>query len=149
MSALSEIVGTASEPHSFTHNGKVYTARMIDDAMKVAWERRLLDRNREFWRESLTRAEYIAKLEQLNEKYMGGAYSMLSPFGLKMLNSTEGQLILACLIFDLTQLQVIGLMTERKADVTGLIKLIIRESLPVEDAPPDSPEAKEATAPNL
>ncbi len=170
MSALNQIVGDASK-HTFTSkSGKTYNLRLIDDSLMADWEKKQLARAREFEsgnRELLSRDEYMERLDRLSERYHAGQYSLTGWFvknagvfqkfagkesadvmSLVTPEVAQGFLLLSSLVFGCDQTEMQRLMRESGAEVTSLLGLVIKESMPVPEqngeAPPGTPTSPNA-----
>ncbi len=153
MSAQSEIVGNAGSPHVFTHGGKKYTLRLIDDSLNVEWERKQLARAREFEagnRGILSRDEYMDRLDRLSERYHAGEFSLFR--WLVKNQSIIGQaksdqkgladrlianpevahnfILLFSLIFGCEELEMMKMLAEAGPEVASYVNLIVKESMP-------------------
>jgi len=122
-----------AEAHEFVHKDKVYKVGLVNQAVKLKFERALFHRAKEAaleMRDLMTPDEYRDHLKQLNDDYIGGQYGMDSPRGLEVLRSVQGGITLVALLFGVDNAEAVQLIMERKDDVTALLQVVLHESFP-------------------
>lgn len=133
MGVESEMWGNAGGGHTLTYNGKTYTARLIDGEVKAKFEKRLYARARAVeaaMLEDRGSEAYQKRLDVLADAYLCGEFDIMSPRGLKFLQTLSGQAFLLSLLVDCDEKEVYGLGIAKTQEVISLLKVIIRESFP-------------------
>lgn len=133
MSALSEALGNAAPGHRISHRGQTYQVSLVDQKVKVAFERRLFERHKETLlglKEAYTPQEYRDRLAELQEAYTLGELGLLSPAGVRFLKSVTGIQLLLSLLVGASEDQILQLVMEKPDEVRGLIGTILAESFP-------------------
>lgn len=145
MGVTSEILGNAGAAHVLEHNGKVFKVRLIDQAVKSAFEKRMYERAKHGLielRDAMTKDEYFARLRELGDNYEAGEYELLSERGLKFIQTTQGVKFLLALLLDCSEEELFSLLTSKGKEITSLINLVIRESFPGLEVAPEGGETK-------
>lgn len=130
---LSAVLGNSVPGHTFDHNGKTYTLRYIDQAMKDAFQKHLFAQARIAageLRSLMTPEEFAKRLDQLNSDFVLGEYAIESKLGIRFLSSQTGWIWLASHIIGCEFGEVVVLLKDRGAEIAALIQLVIAESMP-------------------
>ena len=133
MGMREELLGNVGPPHLIEHDGVTYHCRLIDQHVQAAFAKALLARAKTAageLRELMNATEWLAYLRGLNEEYLRGEFALLSPRGLAVLGGTDGQLLLASLLFEVPALDLLGLFAGRGPEVAELMRTVFRESFP-------------------
>ncbi len=133
MSALSETLGNAASPHTITHRGKTYTISLVDQRAKTAFERWNFERDKERLREVkdiLPPDDYAIRARALSDAWMGGEFDFESPSSMAAMQTEKGMLALARILIGCSEEEVICLAVERSDDLTAIMELVFKESMP-------------------
>lgn len=133
MGVESEMWGNTAQPHEIEWNGKIYKVRLIDGNVKASFERRLFNRaraNEDLFKEGRTPEEHKAKLDALADDYLCGAYDIMSPRGLRYMQSHPGMAFLASLLIGCEEKEVYGLVVQKSVEFISLLEVILKESFP-------------------
>lgn len=140
MSAMGESFGTYGVPHEFKLRDpegkvtKVYTLSLVDDAVKMALEKRIFERARDVLfslREGMSIEHYEKRLDKLADDYQEGYFSpFTSEQGQKYLKTKSGALQLMALIFQCQEAEAASLGADpiNQAEIETLIKVVLQES---------------------
>ncbi len=131
MSELSAALGTAGPPHQIVHEGRTYSFRLIDAGCKNAIEKLLDRRAREAVyvdRDWMTEDQYIARLKEVAEAYGNYEYAFTSDRTQKVLQTTQGVMLLLETITGESEDDLTRLMMARGPEVNLLIKTVMEES---------------------
>ena len=140
MGITSEILGNAAPAHELEQGGKVYRFGLIDQAVQAAWEKRLYEKDIEavkIQKEAglLSGHEYGMALARLTTAYRDGDYEMLSPSGIKLLQTLPGVRLLLALLLACSADEIVQLLLARRAEVVQKVRLVLAESFPGLDLP--------------
>ena len=128
--SISHALGSSGASYTFDHNGKTYKVRHLDQSARAAFEQWLkkgvLDALASM-RDYLSPEALAAKEDAFFAAASAGDYSFYSPHAAKALQTPAGVLRLASILFDATEDEMVGLMSERQDDVIRLLKLIKSE----------------------
>jgi hypothetical protein len=130
--------GPAGTALTIEYDGKTYRARPVTDEVLGEFEAALAGRARkglDAVKASLTREEYLERLDGVARDFEGGEYSLYSQRGQAFLLTREGALTVAALLFGVGKAEVLRLTAARQDEVTALITQVVRESFP----PPPEP----------
>jgi hypothetical protein len=155
MGVDSLIVGDSARPYRLEHDGQVIEFRLIDQAVKAEWERRLYLR-------AMTGAQVLAavtsrawlenRLVELEKQYHTGGFGFLTESSIKYLQTPGGMDLLMTLRTDRDLVSLAGVIAAIGTQVKALLHAILRESFPgVKFSPPkedDQGDAKEDSSPN-
>lgn len=133
MSALSEALGNAGPAYTLTHDGKTYTVRLIDQGVKVAFEKALFERARQAavsCKDLYSPEAFAARLDQISEAKAVGEYELLSPRGLRLMQTLPGVQLLLSLMLDTDDAIISAIVASQPAEVKSLVKVVLRESFP-------------------
>lgn len=144
---ISHVLGTHSPGHKVLLGDRVYTARPVTQKVKAGFERWL---ERRVIRGFLTAQDeddpglFRRAVEVVADRIAAGTYAFHGDLAQQVLQTTDGSLALASLIFDCSEEEMLRLMTEKGAEVGAILSLVLRESFPgarvepVETADPNS-----------
>lgn len=134
MGVESEIWGNlAGAPHTLEYNGKTYKLSLINQKVKVAFEKARLSKAKEalaVLKDVLEPEDYRARLDQMIQKYEAGEFALYAESGLAYLQTIPGMCLLLSLVIGCDENEVMGLVIARQAEIVGHLHLIIRESFP-------------------
>lgn len=131
MSELSAALGTAGPPHQIAHDGRTYSFRLIDAAVKNAIEKLLYQRAREAVyvdRDHMTEAQYVERLDKVREAYEGNEYAFTGERCQKALKTPKGVLMLLEAVTGETEEALTRLLMERGPEVNVVLRTVLEES---------------------
>lgn len=151
MGVISEIVGNEAPGFAIEHKGRRFVARLIDQAAKAEFEQWLFERD--LTRLDATKRfrpaeEHQAKLAEAEAAFDAGDYELLSPRGLKEMQTRRGALRILGLIFQRGENELIGLLADRKAETLRLVARMVRLSFPGLELPLFEEDAEGSADPN-
>lgn len=130
MSTTAVALGAA---HEFAHGGKVYQVRLVDQDVKIAFQKYLLRKAKEAlagFKDCYTPEEYRAGLESLRAEYEQGGFDFVSPRTANSLQTYAGMLHLVTLIFGVDEAEALSLLATAREEVNALVETVLRESFP-------------------
>ncbi len=133
MSELSKVLGNAAPPHQIAHEGRTYGFWLLDQARKVAFEKRLYQQAREAVyadREHMTSDEYVKRLEVVREQYEMGEFAFMGDRAMKLLTKPKGALLLLEVLTGETEEDLVPLLLARPEEVNAVVATVMAESLP-------------------
>ncbi len=122
--------------HLFRHNDKEYRVRLVTHDVLLAYERALFTRARDAARElrsCMTPEEYQSHLQRLNDGYMRGEYSLQSELGQATLKTAPGMISLCALLWQVSEDEMLRLLTECGPEVASLLEAVVKESFPAKE----------------
>lgn len=132
MSDVSTVLGNAASPPTFTHNGKTYSLRKLDQAGKSRFEEWLKRRafsTLAMFREFLGDGEEYQKHKtQLFRNLERGAFSFHRRLAREAMQTTEGGVQLACILFGCDPDELETLAVEKAAELKDLLERVRVES---------------------
>ena len=133
MGVDSQAAGNYAGCYSIEHDGKTYPLRLIDQAGKAEWERRLFDRAVTV-AEAISRAKPAnwldAKLGQLENEFFAGEFALLAEKSLNLLKTPGGVQLLLSIITGKDVSELAAVILAKKGEVIRKLNLVIRESFP-------------------
>lgn len=132
MSDVSTVLGTAAVPASFTHNGKTYSLRKLDQAAKTKfedWLKRRAFATLAMFREALGDGEEYQKHKlQLFRNLERGAFSFHRKLARRAMETIDGGIQLACILFGCDPDELESLSVEKSDELKGLLERLMAES---------------------
>ncbi len=150
MSELSKALGNESPGHKFECNGKTYHVKLIDQSVKVGYEKVMYKYAKDAvtsLRHDMDSDQYVAMLTGLTEAYEAGDFSMEGKRGIKAITSPRGSILLLSLLLGVNETEVISVATQKQDELAVLLQTVIKESFPgavFEKAPDESDDAPKA-----
>lgn len=133
ISELSKALGNAAAPFDIESNGKTYHVKLVDQAVKVAFEKKLYQHAKDAvtgLRADLSSDEYIGMLTQLTQAYEAGEFAMEGTRGIKAIRSPKGALILMSLLLGVDEIETMNLAADRRDELAQALDAVIKESFP-------------------
>lgn len=139
----SQAVGNSAPAHRISHNGQVFEFRLIDQAAKAEWEKRLYERavaavprlagmKPAGWKEN--------KLVELDDEFLSGGFAFLGERSAKALKTVEGMGLLLSILTGKDLNELTPLLVAKTAEIKALLHLILRESFPGVKLPAEGEE---------
>lgn len=143
MSELSQSLG--GPPFKVTIGAKTYSAGLVTNEIKIAYEKALYQKAREAvvgLRADLSSDEYIAIMSSLADAQGNGDFAIEGKRGLKALSSPRGSFLVLSLIFGVDETELLNMLLLDEAQVQAVFKAVLRESFPgVKFEDPPDPKA--------
>ncbi len=135
MGVLSKILGNFVPGHQLEYNNKSYTFSLITDEHQAliskAWYRHLRAQLKSYHDDGEYDSTELARLlAELRQQDMMGKFELSNPYGVQMLDSKDGQLIILQTILGIDRLEAQQLLKAKMVEVKDLLVGVYFESFP-------------------
>jgi hypothetical protein len=165
VSELSAALGNAAPKHRIACGGRSYPVSLVDQAVKVAYEKALYQKSRAALAElkSISDKDYYErKLDAMAAKFEEGGFAMESEFGRKALGRPGGSILLLAILMGervvtptsveitpMSEVAVINVVTQAPDEVGSVLKAVLVESFPGADVEKLAAGVEAAAAPEV
>jgi hypothetical protein len=133
MSELSKALGNSGAAHEVECNGKVYRVKLIDQGVKVAFEKKLYQHAKDAvvaLRKDLDSDQFVEMLSKLTTAYEQGEFAMESARCRKIMKTPKGSMILMSLLLGCDEHEALLVMSQKPQEFKQVLDVVIKESFP-------------------